>query len=143
MSWTRAWHRAASATLLIAAGAHLALHWRAYVAPPGDDAARASVMQAMQSHLLYPPLGTTLWTALGFFSLSYAALLALFGTSQWIVARESAPRVLRRHSLRNALLCAMITLAIWLLHPMPQGLVVFGAATVLYALAALPRPLDV
>ena len=144
MSWTRRWHRLASAVLLIAAGAHLAAHWSSFVAPDasGGEARRAAIA-AMQAYVIYPPLGTTLWTVLGAFSLAYAAALVLFGTSQWILARETDPRTLRRHALRNALLLGAATLALLALHPQPQLLFVFGATAVLYALAAWPRPLDV
>lgn len=142
MSWSRRWHRIGSATLLIAAGAHLTAHWHAYVATDGADPARIAVMQAMQAHVLYAPWGTTLWTALGFFSLAYAVLLVLFGTTHWILAREADARTLRRHALRNALLSLLATLAAIALHPLPQGVVIFGAATVLFSLAALPRAHD-
>jgi hypothetical protein len=142
MSWTRRWHRVASSVVLIAAGAHAAQHWRAYVAPDLGDPVRRHLVETLQAHVLYAPLGTTMWTALGFFSLGYAALLVLFGTTHWILAREAEPRVLRRHALRNAVLCALALLATLLLHPLPLGVVIFGAASLLYALAAVPRPLD-
>jgi hypothetical protein len=142
LNWTRRWHRGASAVLLIGAGAQLSLHWQAYVAVDTVDAARIKVMQTMQGQVLYEPWGTTLWTALGFFSLAYAALLILFGTSQWILARECDPRTLRRHALRNSLLCLGASAAIAWLHPMPHGLLIFGAASVLFGLAAWPRPHD-
>lgn len=142
MSWTRRWHRAGSSLLLIAAGAHGVQHWHAYVVPDLADPARRALVESMQAHMLYAPLGATLWTALGFFSFAFGAALALFGTTHWILAREADPRTLRRHALRNALLCALATLGTLLLHPMPIGLVVFGAATVLYGLAAVPRPHD-
>lgn len=142
MSWTRRWHRAGSTVLLLASGMQLALHWRLYVALDGFDAPRRELMRAMQSYELYGPLGTTMWTALGFFSLVYAGLLAVFGTSQWILAREADVRTLRRHALRDAVLLAGLTLAATALHPLPQGLVVMGLATVLFGLAAIPRPGD-
>jgi hypothetical protein len=142
VSWTRRWHRAASAVLLIAAGAHLTAHWRAFVVGEADDPLHRAAIDAMQGVVLHAGLGATLWTALGFFSLAFAALLALFGTTQWILAREADPRTLRRHALRNALLCVLATGAVALWHPMPQGLVVFGAAGVLFALAAVPRAQD-
>lgn len=143
MSWTRRWHRAGSSVLLIASGMQLALHWRLYVALDGFDAPRRDLMQAMQSYELYGPLGTTMWTALGFFSLAYAVLLAVFGTSQWILAREADLRTLRRHALRDTVLLAGLTLAAAALHPLPQGLAVLGLATLLFGLAAVPRPGDV
>ena len=143
MSWTRRWHKTGSAVLLIAAGAHLTQHWHAFVdAAPSGVEARAAI-EAMQAYTVYAPLGTTLWTVLGAFSLAYAAGLVLFGTSQWILARESDPRTLRRHALRNALLLGAATLALYVLHPQPQLLFVFGVAAVLYALAAWPRQFDV
>ena len=97
----------------------------------------------MQAYVVYEPLGTTLWTVLGAFSLAYAAALVLFGTTQWILAREADPRTLRRHALRNALLLGLATLALFALHPQPQLLFVFGVAALLYALAAVPRAFDV
>jgi hypothetical protein len=142
VSWTRRWHRTASAVLLIASGMQLGLHWQLYVDVARFDAPRRSLMQAMQSYELYGPLGTSMWTALGFFSLAYAALLAVFGTSQWILARESDARTLRRHALRNTLLLGGTTLAAALLHPLPQGLAVLGIATLLFGCAAVPRPGD-
>lgn len=120
----------------------LALHWRLYVAVDGFDAPRRELMHAMQAYELYGPLGTTMWTALGFFSLSYAALLAVYGTSQWILAREAEVRTLRRHALRSAVLLGGITLAAAALHPLPQGLAVLGLATLLFGFAAVPRPDD-
>lgn len=112
---TRRWHRLASAVLLIAAGVHLSLHLRSF--ERGDGAVAS-------------------------FSLAYAAALILFGTSQWVLAREADPRTLRRHAMRNALLFALADLALVLLHPQPHVVVVFGLAAVLYAIAAWPRPLD-
>jgi hypothetical protein len=129
--------------LLIAAGAHLTAHWRAFVAGEASDPVHRAAIDAMQGVVLNAPLGATLWTAMGFFSLAFAALLVLFGTTHWILAREAEPRTLRRHALRNALLSALATGAVALWHPMPQGLVVFGAASVLFALAAVPRAQDV
>ena len=143
MSGSRRWHRAGSVWLLIAAGAHLSVHWRAYVAIDTFDLSRNRAMEAMQAHVLYAPLGVTLWTALGFFSLAFGALLAAFGTTQWILAREAEPRVVRRHALRNALICGIATLTAAWLHPLPLGLAILGGATVLFALAAWPRALDV
>lgn len=121
----------------------LALHWQLYVAVDGFDAPRRALMQAMQGYELYGPLGTTMWTALGFFSLAYAALLAVFGTSQWILARETEVRTLRRHALRNTLLLGGLTLAAAALHPLPQGIAVLALATLLFGCAAVPRPGDV
>lgn len=129
--------------LLIAAGAHLTQHWSTFVKATPSEGARRTAIEAMQAYVIYAPLGTTLWTVLGAFSLAYAAALALFGTSQWILAREADPRTLRRHALRNALLLALAALALLLLHPQPQLLFVFGVAALLYALAAWPRQFDV
>lgn len=111
---TRGWHRAASALALIAAGAHFAQHLSVF--PAGS------------------PVGA--------FSFSYAVLLALFGTSQWILAREADPRTLRRHALRNAVLLLIALAMLAWRHPQPQVLVVLGAMALLYALAAWPRELD-
>jgi hypothetical protein len=142
VSWTRRWHKAGSALLLTASGLHGALHWRAYVAPDLADPARRAAVETLQAYVLYPPLGTTLWHALGFFSLAWAAGLALLGTTHWILAREADPRTLRRHALRTAVLCLLaFLLAAWL-HPLPQGLAIFALAAVLFACAALPRPDD-
>jgi hypothetical protein len=142
MSWTRRWHRIGSAWLLIAAGSHLPVHWGAYVATGGFDPARRELMQAMQSFVVYEPLGTTMWTVLGFFSLSFSALLALWGTTHWVLAREADPRTLRRHALRNAVLCLLATAGIGALHLLPQGMLIFAVAAVLFGLAAWPRALD-
>ena len=143
MSSTRRWHKTASAVLLIASGMHLAQHWAAFVdVQPSADATRRAALEAMQAYVVYPPLGTTLWTVLGAFSLGYAAALALFGTTHWILAREAEPRTLRRHALRNAVLFALATVAMMWLHPQPQLAIVFGIAALLYALAAWPRHYD-
>ena len=144
MSWTRRWHKSASAVLLIASGMHLTQHWAAFVdATPSGEPARRAALEAMQAYVVYAPLGTTLWTVLGAFSLGYAAALALFGTSQWILAREADPRTLRRHALRNAVLLLAATIAMFFLHPQPQLLFVFAASALLFGLAALPRQFDV
>lgn len=142
MSWTRRWHRAASGVLLIAAGVQFSAHWVAYVAVDGFDPARRDAMRAMQAYVLHAPSGTTLWTSAGFFSFAWAAMLALFGTSQWILARETEPRSLRRHALRNAVLCALAALLLLWLHPLPHGLIIFALASGLFGCAAWPRPLD-
>ena len=139
MSWTRGWYRAGSAWLLIASGAHLAAHSRAYVANEEIDPARRAVIDAMRAYRLHPELEVSLWTALGAFSLGFAALLALLGTTNWILAREAEPRALRRHALRTSLLCAFATLALALLHPLPLPLLIFAMTTLLFALAAWPR----
>ena len=139
MSPTRRWHRIASATLLISAGAHLGGHWVHYVRIDPADGARIAARDAMQAVVLFEALGTTLWTALGFFSLAFSLMLILFGTSQWILAREADPLTLRRHALRNALLCLCSALAVLVLHPVPQGLVIFLASSILYGIAAWPR----
>lgn len=142
MSWTRRWHRAASALLLLASGLHGVQHWRAFVAPDLADPARRAAVQTLQGYVLYAPLGTTLWSALGFFSLAWAAGLALLGTTHWILAREADPRTLRRHALRTAVLClGALLVAAWL-HPLPQGLAIFALAAVLFAAAAVPRAHD-
>lgn len=145
MSWTRRWHKSAGAVLLIAAGVHGAQHWRTFVQPPAApaDAARKAALEAMQAYVVYAPLGTTLWTVLGAFSLAYGVLLAVFGTSQWILAREADPRTLRRHALRNALLLALGAVATAAWHPQPSLLFVLGATALLFALAAWPRQFDV
>jgi len=143
VSWTRRWHRAASAVLLVASGVHLAAHRAAFLVDDDrGEATRRAAIDAMQAYVVFPPWGTTLWTVLGAFSLAYAAALAMFATSQWVLARETDPRTLRRHALRNAVLLLIASLALLALHPQPQLLVVFGAATVLYGAAAWPRPLD-
>ena len=139
MSWTRGWYRAGSAWLLISSGAHLAEHWRAYVATDGTDPARRAVIDAMRTYRLHAELEVSLWTALGAFSLGFAALLALLGTTNWILARETEPRALRRHALRNSLLCAFATLALAALHPLPLPLLIFAVTTLLFALGAWPR----
>jgi hypothetical protein len=143
VSWTRRWYRAASAVLLIAAGAHLTAHWRVYAATDSLDPALRAVRQAMQAYQLYAPAGVTLWTAFGGFSFAFGALLALIGTTHWVLGREADPLALRRHALRNALLCAVSALALALLHPLPQALLIFAAAALLFGLAAWPRPHDV
>lgn len=142
MSWTRRGHRAGSALLLIAAGAHLTAHYRAFVAVGESEPARRAAIDAMQAYVVYAPLGTTLWTVLGGFSLAYGAMLALLGTTHWILAREADPRTLRRHALRIALVCGAATLALYVLHPVPQALFVLAATTALFGFAAWPRPLD-
>jgi hypothetical protein len=143
MNWTRRWHKTASAVLLIAAGMHLAQHWAAFVdTDPSPNPTRRAAIDAMQAHIVYPPLGTTLWTVLGAFSLGYAIALALFGTSQWILAREADPRTLRRHAVRNAVLLGTGTLAMLALHPQPQLVFVLGSSALLFALAAWPRHYD-
>ncbi len=142
MSWTRRWHRIGSALVLIAAGAHLTGHYRSFIAVDESAPARRAAIEAMRAYVVYPPLDISLWTVLGGFSLGYAAMLMLFGTTHWILAREAEPRALRRHALRNALLFALATLALCVLHPVPQAVFVFAAASVLFALAAWPRTLD-
>jgi hypothetical protein len=143
VSWTRRWHKTASAVLLIASGMHLAQHWAAFVADdPTANPTRRAAIDAMQAHIVYPPLGTTLWTVLGAFSLGYAIALATFGTSQWILAREADPRALRRHALRNVVLLGLGALAMLALHPQPQLVFVLAATALLFALAAWPRSDD-
>ena len=139
MSWTRSWHKSGSAFLLVAAGAHLAAHWRAYVAYDESDPARRAVIDAMRAYRLHPELDASLWTALGAFSLGFAALLALLGTTHWILAREAEPRVLRRHALRTSLLCAVATLALCWLHPLPLPILILGIGAMCFAFAAWPR----
>ena len=142
MSWTRRWYRAGSAWLLIAAGAQLVAHGRAYVAIDAASSPAARAIEAMQAHVLYAPLDITLWTAFGFYSLAFGVLLAALGTTHWILAREAEPRVLRRHALRNAVIGGVATAAIALWHPLPLGLAIVAGATVLFGLAAWPRALD-
>lgn len=128
--------------LLIGAGAHLTSHWQAFVAPEPGTPTFEAARSAMQEVVLHAPLGATLWTAIGFFSLAFGALLALFGTTHWILAREADLRSLRRHAMRNALLGIAATgVAAWL-HPLPQALLILAAASVLFAFAAWPRPHD-
>lgn len=143
MSWTRGWYRAGSAFLLIASGVHLAAHWRAYVAEDAGDPARRAAIDAMRAWRLHPAFDVSLWTAIGAFSLGFAALLAVLGTTHWILAREAEPRALRRHALRTSLLGVAATLALCWLHPLPWLVVVFALATLLFALAAWPRHGDV
>lgn len=142
MSWTRRWHRIGSALMLIAAGAHLTAHYRSFVDVGESAPARRAAIEAMRAYVVYPPLDINLWTVLGGFSLAYAAMLMLFGTTHWILAREADPRALRRHALRNALLFGLATLALCALHPVPQTVFIFASASVLFALAAWPRTLD-
>jgi hypothetical protein len=139
MPGLRGWYRIASGLLLVAAGAHLVAHWRFYLDAASFDAPRRAVMAAMQSYVVFPPTGGTLWTVLQMFSLCFAILLAVLGTQGWILARECEPAALRRHAIRNALLCAIGALAVALLHPLPQPLLVLGAACMLHVLAAIAR----
>lgn len=139
MSWTRGWYKAGSALLLIGAGVHLSAHWQAYVAIDVDDPVRRAAIEAMRGYVVNERFGITLWTALGAFSLAFGALLAVLGTTHWILVRECEPRALRRHALRNALLCGAATVALVLLHPLPQPVAILGLATALFALAAWPR----
>jgi hypothetical protein len=142
MITSRRFHQAGSAFLLVASGAHLAAHWRAYVATDDVVPARRAVIDAMRAYRLHDVYDISLWTALGAFSLSFAALLALLGTTHWILAREAEPRVLRRHALRLGLLCGLATIGLGLLHPLPWASAIFALATLLFALAAWPRGHD-
>jgi hypothetical protein len=128
--------------MLIAAGSHGVAHWRAFVAVDGLNPTQREAMRAMQAVLLYEPWQTSWWTALGFFSLAFALLLMAFGVSQWVLARETDPRTLRRHALRNAVVCGGGTAVTLVLHPLPAGAIVLGVAALLFALAAWPRPFD-
>jgi hypothetical protein len=139
MSPSRRWYRFASAWLLVAAGGHLAAHWRFYLATDSFDAPRRAVMQAMQAYVVFPAWNASLWTVLQMFSLCFAILLALLGAQGWILAREGDPRALRRHAIRNALLCLAGALAVAVLHPLPQPLAILGAAAALFAASALAR----
>jgi hypothetical protein len=140
MDPARRWYRFAAGWLLVAAGAHLAGHWVFYLDVDGFSAERRAVMQAMQAYVVFAPTGASLWTVLQMFSLAFAALLALAGCMSWFDAREADAWALQRHAIRNALLCGVALLAIAALHPVPQALGIFGGATILFALAARPRP---
>lgn len=139
MSPSRRWYRIASGFLLVAAGGHLAAHWRFYLATDAFDAPRRAVMEAMQAYVVFPPTGATLWTVLQMFSLCFAILLALFGTQGWFLAREAESAALRRHAIRHTVLCFVAVLALAALHPVPQALAIFGGALLLFGASALSR----
>ena len=139
MSPSRRWYRLASGFLLVAAGGHLAAHWRFYLATEGFDTPRRAVMDAMQAYVVHPPTGSSLWTVLQMFSLAFVALLALLGTQGWFLAIEADGAALRRHAIRQALLCFVSVLALAALHPVPQALAIFGGATLLFGASALAR----
>lgn len=139
MPGLRGWYRIASGWLLVAAGAHLAAHWRFYLATDAFDASRRTVMEAMQAYVVFPPTGATLWTVLQMFSLCFAVLLALLGTQGWFLAREADRAALRRHAIRNAVLCFVAALVLAALHPVPQALVILGGAMLLFGASALVR----
>lgn len=139
MPGLRGWHRIASGFLLVAAGAHLVAHWRFYLGTDAFDPPRRTVMEAMQAFVVFPPTGATLWTVLQMFGLCFAIVFALLGTHGWFLAREADPAALRRHAIRNAVLCFVATLALAALHPVPQAQVIVGGAMLLFGAGALVR----
>lgn len=137
MSATRRWHRVGSAWLLLASGAQLAAHLRTYVYLDSTGLTRAQALQALPARW-----DASEWTAAGFHSFGFGVLLAAFGVAQWVLAREADPRTLRRHALRNALLCVLGALAAAKWHPLPAGLLVLFGAALWFGLAAWPRAFD-
>ena len=129
----RRWFRLASAWLIVLAGALLMLvvqllrHWQD-VLPPG--AASASAEQGQQAGLIALPL-------LHGLAVAAPLLLFVFASSQWILAKETDPRSLRRHALRNGLLLAALSWPVASIGTLWLGLA-FALAAALYLMAAYP-----
>lgn len=131
----RRWFRRAAGWLLLNAGAHLTAHVHFYADPETFAPARRQLYEALAGHLVSERTGVSAWTVLTALSLGYALLLILWGSGQWVLARECELQALRRHALRQSLLCAVAALALVLWYPLPQALILFTGAAVLYALA--------
>lgn len=135
--------RWAAGWLLIQAGAHLPQHWRLFLHPDGPPGAQRSMVEALQAMPVRAPGASSLWDVLGALSLGYALLLALLGTAMWILSREAPADALRRHAWRNTWLSSLGLAALLAWHPLPQPLLAFGGAALLFLLAAVtphPRP---
>ncbi|MBD8527040.1 hypothetical protein [Pseudomarimonas arenosa] len=126
------WFKLASAWLIVLAGALLVLvaqvlrRWEDLVLPAlglvedqlNRDQAVALALDLLHGMALASPL-----------------LLFVFGTSQWILAKEADLRTLRRHALRNALLLGLSAWPIGSAGPLWLGLA-FATAAGLYAFSA-------
>lgn len=131
----RRWYRRAAGWLLLNAGAHVAAHLHFYADPERFPPPRRQLYEALAGHLVSERTGVSAWTVLTALSLGYALLLLLWGSGQWVLARECEWQALRRHALRQSLLCAAAALLLAWWHPLPQALIVFTGASVLFALA--------
>lgn len=130
IGWAAAW-------LLLHAGAHLPAHWRLFLHPDGPPDAQRAVVDSLKAIPVRPELGGSLWQVLGAFSLSYALLLALHGTTCWILAREASAAALRRHAWRYVVLYGLSAALIFGLHPLFQPTLAFTGAALLFLYAAL------
>ena len=91
----------------------------------------------MRAYPIWPSWGVSLWTILCMFSLMYALLLGIFGTGQWLLARECESLALRRHAWRNFMLCGLGAAVMGVSYPVPQALMTLSVVTLLYGAAAL------
>lgn len=109
--------RVAAGVFLIASGMQAVAHYHFYLRADALDGPRRELVQALQNAVVVPAFGTTMWTVLCMFSLSFAILLALAGTAYWWMAKDlPAPR-LRPLATASAWLCLAGTAAMALLHP--------------------------
>jgi hypothetical protein len=127
---------------LVSAGMHGMAHYQFYVAGVALDERRRAVIEAMQSYVLVPRFGTTLWTLHCMFSLSFALLLVLAGTAYWWMGKDMPAPKLRALATASAWLCLGGTLLMALAYPVLQTVLILLLAGLGFCWAAWRRAPD-
>lgn len=128
--------RFSAGVFLIAAGMHGVAHYQFYVNDFLLDERRRQLIAAMQSYVLVPRLGTTMWTLHCMLSLSFAVLLMLAGTAYWWLAKDMPAERLRPLATASAWLCLGAALLLAAAYPVLQSVLVFLLAGIGFSWAA-------
>ncbi|MBL8297513.1 MAG: hypothetical protein JNN30_04100 [Rhodanobacteraceae bacterium] len=128
--------RFAASVFLISAGMHAMAHYQYYVADLFADERRRAVVEAMQSYVIVPRFGTTMWTLHCMFSASFAVFLILTGTAYWWMAKDMPLQKLRPLATASAWLCFAATVLVSLAYPVLQTVLILLLAALGFSYAA-------
>lgn len=128
--------RFAAGVFLIAAGMHGMAHYQFYVSDFLMDPRRRALIEAMQSYVVVPRFGTTMWTLHCMFSLSFAVLLVLAGTAYWWMGKDLPAQKLRPLATASAVLCLGATVLMAVTYPVLQTVLILLLAGLGFSWAA-------
>lgn len=128
--------RAASYLLLLGAVGHSIGHYVSYVDESRFSLARRALVAAMKAYTSNERMGTSTWTMLQMFSLSFGLFLAFAGLVNLIFLRaDPPPHMLKRMTVFNLIFWGISFFLFLLVHPVIQPIVISGVVSLLFALA--------
>jgi uncharacterized membrane protein YfcA len=128
--------RSGASVLLIASGVHAAAHYRAFVDTTRFEADRLALMHAMQAYEILPRWHVSAWTMLCGYSLCFAILLMLSGSTLWWMARELAPQRLRPLAISTAIILFGGAALLAIADPVPVQMTILLLAALCLALGS-------